>query len=163
MANTPKNPINLIPTRGSLSAQVFENENIGLPPTLFFDIEIFLKPFRFEGEVQRTSIRLDFIRFGVDDWKKLPGSRFTFPKNPVDGYIDGSLYLADAHNFADTTLIHFGELKGKLLRASFEIDIDFTAEGPEELGIPHLSFTVDLKLNPKELKAVMEEAKRVIK
>jgi len=38
------------PTLGSLSARVFENENIGLEPMLFFDIQISLQPFQFKGE-----------------------------------------------------------------------------------------------------------------
>src|SRR4030088_2885308 len=102
-------PIDLVPTSGRMTARVFENTFTRLPPTLFFDIEIFLKPFEFEEDVEveivNTSVRLDFIKFQVPDWRDLAGQEFHFPKNPQSGYIDGSIYLGGAHNPADATRI----------------------------------------------------------
>jgi len=161
MASQSQDSIDLIPTGGQLSARIFENPNIGLPPTLFFDIEISLQPFKFEDELQETSVYLNFIDFGVRDWKMLSGSNFAFPKNPENGYIDGSMYLGGAHNPADATRIRFGDLVGNILPASIDIEFDFTYEGPAELGIIKVTWDVDLELNPQDLDRVMDEARPI--
>lgn len=153
----------LTPKRGMMTARVFENPHAGIPPTLFFDIEIPLRPFKYQGEMQKTSVQLNFINFGVKDWRDLPGKEFTFPKNPTEGYIDGSLYLADTHNPADTTRIRLGALKGKTLPAEVDIEFDFTYEGPAELGKVRVTWQVELSIDPSELDRVIAEASQVVK
>jgi len=154
----------LIPTAGEMTARIFDNPNIGIPPTLFFDIEIPVRPFKYKGKTQKTSAVLEFIDFGVGDWRELPGREFTFPKNPEEGFIDGSLLLEDAHNPADATRIRFAPLKGTaILPASLDIEFDFTQEGLEELGTISVTWDVELAIDPRALDAVCEEARRVVK
>ena len=152
--------LDLRPKPGSLTARVFENINIGLPPTLFFDIEIPLEPFEYDGETEETTVRLDFIEFKVGDWRALPGKNFTFPTNPTLGYIDGSMYLAGAHNPADVTAIRCRALENDLLRAEVDLRFDFTYEGPEELGVVAVSWPVELVVDPSQLDAAFAEARR---
>lgn len=154
----------LNPKRGTMTARVFDNPHTGIPPTLFFDIEIPVRPFKYKGKMQRTEVLLNFINFRVADWRELPGREFTFPTNPKKGYIDGSMYLDHAHNPADTTRIRFGPLKGKkTLPASLDIEFDFTFEGPEQLGKVAVTSQVDLRVEPEELDKVIEEARQVVK
>jgi hypothetical protein len=143
-----------------LTARIFENRNIALPPTLFFDIEIPVEPFEFDGETQDTAVRLDFIEFDVTDWRQLSVRTFGFPTNPTPGYIDGSMYLAGAHNPADVTTIRCGTVENNLLKAEIDIQFDFTYEGPEELGVIVVSWPVELVLDPSQLDAVFADAKR---
>ncbi|MBX9677767.1 MAG: hypothetical protein K2X38_03305 [Gemmataceae bacterium] len=151
------------PQRGTMSAKVFQNPHLRIPPSLFFKIEIPLNPFQFQGETQVTSVRLDFIDFGVFDWKELPNREFRFPKNPEDGYIDGSMYLGGTHNPADCTRIRFGNLEQKTLPTSLDIEFDFTYEGPIELGKVAVTWQVDLDVDSAGLDRVIEESRRVIK
>lgn len=152
--------LDLRPRRGSLTARVFENRDIALPPTLFFDIEIPLESFEYEGETQDTAVRLDFIEFDVTDWRELLGRTFAFPTKPTPGYIDGSMYLAGAHNPAGVTVIRCRTVENNLLKAEIDIRFDFTYEGPEELGVVAVSWPVELALDPSQLDAVFAEAKR---
>lgn len=154
----------VIPSQGSLSARIFENENIGLAPTLFFDIEIPLQPFQFNGEQVSTSASLQFIRIPVDgDWRKIAGQTYDFPVNPEDGYIDGSVYLDHAHNPADATQLAFGELKAGQISCRVRITFLFTYEGPEELGTPTVEWDVRLALDEERLDRVMAEAQNLPK
>jgi hypothetical protein len=157
--------IALVPAAGSITATVFENANIGIPPTLFFEIEIPLRPFTYHGECQDTSVRLDFIDFGVGDWRDLAGREFRFPVNPEPGYIDGSIHLGNAHNPADTTRIAFGALaEGNTLSATLDITFDFTQEGNDDLGIISVTWEgVELAFDPAQLDAVCADARRIIK
>jgi hypothetical protein len=124
----------LIPMKGNLSAMVFENPATGIPRTLFFSVVIPVE-FSSAGKMQNTSATLEFIDFGVKSWRELPERECTFPKNPEDGYIDGSLYLHGAHNPADTTRIRFGALREDfVLPTSLDIEFDFTQEGLDDLG-----------------------------
>lgn len=72
----------------------------------------------------------------------LQGKVFDFPVNPDDGYVDGSIYFAGAHNPVDITRIEFGQIiDGQVLLTinsswvlSFEAtgfdDFDFTFSVP---------------------------------
>lgn len=55
---------------------------------------------------------------------------FTFPVNPEDGYIDGSVYFFAAHSPVDITEIKFGEsTNGKLpmtLESSWVLEFELT-------------------------------------
>jgi hypothetical protein len=137
-----------------LTARIFENRNIALKPTLFFDIEIPVEPFELDGETQETAVRLDFIQFDVTDWRRLSGRTFRFPPSPTPGFIDGSLYLANAHNPADVTTIRCGTVENKVLKAEIDIQFDFTYEGPEEMGVIAVLWPVELALDPSQLDGV---------
>ena len=150
--------LNLLANRGSLTARVFENKKVGLKPTLFFDILMPVEEFEYNGEPQETAVVLNFIKFAVEHWRDLEGRTFSFPKNPTDGYIDGSLYLEAAHNPVDVTEIRFGAFEGSHVNAEFKLEIDFTYEGPEELGVVPLSWSVDLEFDEAALDDCILEA-----
>ena len=57
-----------------------------------------------------TFIRLDSVRIPVNP-ADLKGKQFTFPINPVYGYIEGSIYFFAAHNPVDVIKIVFGEIQ----------------------------------------------------
>jgi hypothetical protein len=147
------------PQIGSLRARLFENSHLGIPLSLWFDIEIPIEPFEFEGRDCQTSARLDFIEIAVADWRELWGCRFNFPVNPERGYIDGSILLGNAHNPADVTVIRFGHPSGEVVPVALEIRVDFTAEGPAELGKADLDWHTDLTFREAELDTAFAEAR----
>lgn len=152
----------VVPSEGALTARIFENEHIGLKPTLFFDIDIPLEPFQFKGERVSTSVELNFIRLPVaNDWREIAGQSYEFPVNPEEGYIDGSVYLDAAHNPADATRLAFGDIESGRISVKVQVTFDFTSEGPKELGAPTLEWTVSLNLNEQELDGVMAEARKL--
>ena len=103
-----------------------------------------------------TSLRLEDVLLGAaDPFSDLPGRTFTFPRNPHDGFIDGSLYFGGVHNPVDVDLISFGDAAGGFLRATMEGTIDFAFEGPEALGT-HL-FRVDVVLGEPAQKPVTDD------
>jgi hypothetical protein len=57
------------------------------------------------------------------------GKTVTFPVNPAEGYIDGSVYLRGAHNPVDITTIRFIKLENKTLVAELTMDFVFEFEG----------------------------------
>ncbi len=154
----------VVPSDGSLTARIFENQHIGLKPTLFFDIEIPIQPFRFNGEEISTAVRLEFIKIPVQsDWREIAGQSFDFPVNPEEGYIDGSIYLDGAHNPADATRLTFGTIESGRILCEARLSFDFTFEGPEELGMPTLTWNVPLLFDARQLDAVVSEAQRLSK
>jgi hypothetical protein len=93
-----------------------------------FDIRIDLQPFTLDDETVETVVCLDGVRLPADTraWAR---QTFTFPRNPTDGYIDGSVYIRHVHNPADVTSIRFGELTDDTITAEFSIQIVFEFEG----------------------------------
>ncbi|MCC7420117.1 MAG: hypothetical protein IT428_07555 [Planctomycetaceae bacterium] len=150
----------LIPKRGTMTARLFARASDGPNRKLYFGIIIPLEPFQFEGELQETSVRLDFIDFKVSDWHELEQKPFRFPVNPETGYIDGSVFICGVHAPADATHIRFGKLNGSILPMVIELQFDFTYEGPSKLGKPSMKWTVDLEIVPEELDAVCVQYSR---
>lgn len=149
------------PLPGTLDAHLFENPRIGLPLTLFYHMELPIEPFTFRGEVQRTRVSADMIRFPVRDWRAIVNREFTYPVNPKDGYIDGSIYLGHAHNPADITRIALGALTGDTLAAELDITFDFNYEaGAPDWGVFSVMWPVQLRCDPAALDALMKEADR---
>jgi hypothetical protein len=152
----------LKPQLGTIEGRLFENPRIRLPLTLFYDVTIPLLPIEVGGKLENTSVRLDFIRFPVRHWRELANHEFSFPVNPIKGYIDGSIYLAGAHNTADATRIAFNDLDDSLFQASINLGFDFTFEGAApELGRFAEMWDIKLKCDPVRLDALMEEADRL--
>ncbi len=147
--------INLAPQQGQLTARIFENAAAGILRALFFDIEIPLQPFEYEDKIQETSVRLNFIHFGVANWRYLSGKTFSFPKNPEEGYIDGSVYLSGVHNPVDATRIQFSNLKGSCLPVSLDLEFDFVFEGLKDLGMIKMLWQTELSFEPMDLDRVM--------
>jgi hypothetical protein len=95
-----------------------------------------------EEETVETSIVLDGIEPGAGE---LRGRSLTFPVNPEEGYIDGSLYLAAAHNPVDVTRIDFAADEGADPAATLHGQVDFAFEGPEVLGVRAFVLEVALR------------------
>ncbi|GLZ09709.1 hypothetical protein Acsp03_71750 [Actinomadura sp. NBRC 104412] len=104
-----------------------------------WSIEIPLAPFSADDEYRpatfrsgsggpkliQTAIRLDFIELPTDHLSALSKRTFTFPVNPQDGYIDGSVYLLHTHNPVDVTRIDFGEMNSDQIPARLHAYFDF--------------------------------------
>lgn len=73
-----------------------------------YGITIFVKPFFWDNENIETEIRLDFIDFNNKSFEELSCKDFSFPINPIEGYIDGSIYIENRHNPVDVLSICFG-------------------------------------------------------
>jgi hypothetical protein len=149
--------IELLPEAGELRSNVFENEHAGILRSVFFSIVIPITPFSFDGETVETSVRLNFIDFGVTDWRLLSDKSFVFPLNPEEGYIDGSMYLGHAHNPADVNRIAFGRFNESSVEVDFDIAFDFTYEGPSRLGKPSFTWHIVLNFDPNLLDATLRE------
>lgn len=148
----------LNPTIGTLTARLFSNEHVGLPLTLFFDIDLPVQPFEFDGEPQETSIRLEFIELPVRDWREIFGRTFRFPINPEPGYIDGSVYIGNVHNPVDVTQIRFAQASGSRVAIVADICVDFTYEGPCELGQLRREWATSLDFDESALDQVFRAA-----
>lgn len=79
-------------------------------------------------EVVSTSIRLDSIELPGETVADLADRTFQFPVNPTAGYIDGSVYLAAAHNPVDITTIRFGSPDGNRVHTHLVGSINFEFE-----------------------------------
>jgi hypothetical protein len=111
-----------------------------------WSIEIPLAPFSADDEFRpatfrsgsggpkfiQTEVRLDFIELPTDKLSALSERTFTFPVNPEDGYIDGSVYLLGTHNPVDVTRIDFGKADSDQVPARFHAYFDF-GDGINEL------------------------------
>ena len=64
-----------------------------------------------------------------DRFEVLAGRTFTFPVNPEDGYIDGSIYIDHVHHPVDITAIRFGPLVGSVIEVELEGDLNLEFEG----------------------------------
>ena len=93
-----------------------------------FSIQVELRPFTLDDEEVTTSFIFEGVSLPSDSQTWAHRS-FTFPHNPKDGYIDGSIYLRHAHNPADVTCIKFGERRGDSISAEFSICLVFEFEG----------------------------------
>jgi hypothetical protein len=79
-------------------------------------------------EVQ-TSLELHCIDLPSSNLEELAEKTFCFPRNPEEGYIDGSIYIEHAHHPADVTRIKFGSMMEGQLPVEMDIELDFGFEG----------------------------------
>src|SRR5215831_2306247 len=110
------------PKRGSMHAFVFENRSINLEPTLFYSIDIPLKPF---NSGLKTSFSLEFIRIPVVDWRRLDRQSFEIAQDDSDG----SIYIGDAHNPVNISQIKFRRVGNFMFRIDCTLFCDFESEG----------------------------------
>ena len=136
----------LIPENAILTSFFFENSFLDIPKTLYYKIEIGLKPFIIEGETVETSIVLGFIDLKISELKEIENKTFHFPINPEKGYIDGSIYLFDVHNPFDVKQITFGKFKDNLIETTFLFNIDFEFEGTEYQNINDVKMKANLQI-----------------
>jgi hypothetical protein len=66
--------------------------------------------------------------------RDLAGKSFEFPTNPHAGYIDGSIYLGNAHHPIDVFSLHFSESRDGQLTLIVKGVYVFDFEGFEGLG-----------------------------
>ena len=93
-----------------------------------YNIEIPISKFILDEKTVETSLRLDFIRL-PNKLESYIGEKITFPVNPFEGYIDGSIYLRDAHNPVDVSEIHFMKLENNKLFVEMTMNFVFDFEG----------------------------------
>lgn len=97
-------------------------------------ITILMRPFLRDQEIVDTSIRLDAIDLPSNLLKDLAGRSFEFPANPNAGYIDGSIYLGNAHHPIDVSSLHFSETRDGELTLIVKGVYVFDFEGLDSLG-----------------------------
>ena len=136
----------LIPENAIITSFFFKNSFLDIPKTLYYKIEIGLKPFIIEGETVETSIVLGFIDLKISELKEIENKTFHFPINPEKGYIDGSIYLFDVHNPFDVKQITFGKFEDNMIEATFLFNIDFEFEGTEYQNINDVKMKADLQI-----------------
>jgi hypothetical protein len=156
-----------VPNRGKLGARLSENTGVIDSTRIVYDITIPVTctlemPLEIDGvDLTTTELRLDLIRIGLVDFRDLPGQVFTFPINPVEGYVDGSIYFDSTHQYADLTRLQFGRFTGNTLAAEVTITFNFYKNS----ALPNLPETVtvewaiELDVNSEELDGVLASAK----
>ena len=92
-----------------------------------YNIEVPIEKFILDDKTIATSLRLDFIRL-PNKLETYIGEKITFPVNPTEGYIDGSIYLRDAHNPVDVTEIHFLKIKNNTIVVEMTMNFVFDFE-----------------------------------
>ncbi|APZ96116.1 hypothetical protein [Fuerstiella marisgermanici] len=92
---------------------------------IWCDIQIELSEFEYEGETENGPVMLECIDFGVTDLSELVNREFTFPRNPEDGYVEGSLCLGYDYIPADLTKIVFGDTNASTIDAVLTIHLVF--------------------------------------
>ncbi len=127
---------NIIPLKGHLECHLFENEYIGLPLTLYYTIEIPLKPFdsghNYVDQPTNTSVIIEWIKFcdkekskQAKNWKNLVGQEFDLSYK--DETAEGSIYLGSEHCQIDSK-IKFLALKETIFDVELEMVINFNIE-----------------------------------
>lgn len=117
---------------------------MGTHPFEGYFIRVPLEPFQFFGDTVSTSVRLDRVSLPTSDLAKLSGQTQTFPLNPEDGYIDGSIYVGNGHHPLDVQQITFGKADKKSINAVIDCAIDFEFEGLEDFEKTAWKFEVIL-------------------
>ena len=69
------------------------------------------------------------VRLPAPDILVLAGQTFSFPVNPNQGYIDGSVYVQHAHHQVDVTSIRFGRADGNAVEMEIDLVFVFEFEG----------------------------------
>jgi hypothetical protein len=93
-----------------------------------YQIIIPISKFIFENNITETSINLTQVAL-PNDLSKCIGKTVVFSKNPNQGYIDGSVYLAERHNPVDVYEIKFINFEKNKLNVEMNMFFDFEFEG----------------------------------
>jgi hypothetical protein len=93
-----------------------------------YSIILPLEKFILDEEIVDTTLRFDRILFS-EPLENYIGKKVSFPINPIEGYIDGSIYLRSAHNPIDISSIKFIKLENETLNAELTMDFVFEFEG----------------------------------
>ncbi len=136
----------LHPKASTLNAIIFKNDFLKIPETLFYSIQINLKEFTISASPINASIILSRILLNIVSLKELENKKYNFPINPVKGYIDGSIYLFEAHNPFDVKKITFSKIKNGMIDATLYYDIDFEYENTGYAKIQNGELQISLSL-----------------
>lgn len=90
-------------------------------------INIPIQQFEIENKSVQTAIQLDNIIL-PKPIVEIIGTSLQFPINPIEGYIDGSIYLFERHNPVDVTSIYFKEMIDDLIEVEIQMIFNFEYE-----------------------------------
>ncbi len=93
-----------------------------------YHIIIPISKFIFENNITDTSIHLTQVIF-PNDLLNCVGKTIIFAINPNQGYIDGSVYLAERHNPVDVSEIKFISIEKNIWNVEMKMFFDFEFEG----------------------------------
>ena len=93
----------------------------------FYSINLPVSKFVLDDEVVATSVQLYAIELS-ENLHNYIGKTVSFPTNPNDGYIDGSVYLRNAHNPVNVTEFKFLSLEKDILELELTMKFDFEYE-----------------------------------
>jgi hypothetical protein len=124
------------PLKGQMSCNLWENSHIGLPLTLYYSIEIPLKPFNsghdYADQPDETTIMIEWAIFSDGqnehqerNWKNLVGRQFNLSYN--DETAEGSIYIGTEHCQFNSQ-INFLSLTGATFDIELKMAIDFSIE-----------------------------------
>ena len=91
--------------------------------TIFLPISQFV----LDGDIISTSVDLYAIEL-PEPLQNYMGKTMQFPVNPTEGYIDGSVYLRNAHNPVDVSEIRFLRLENDCVELELSMKFDFEYE-----------------------------------
>lgn len=140
------------PKTGTMHSHLWENDNINLPLTLYYAIEIPLSPFNsghdYVDQPSETSLTIEWILLKdnngrqIKNWAELNGKQFMLTYE--DETAEGSIYLGTEHCQFNTN-IRFTGLQG----TTFDLDLDITPNfnidtiNLPENGLIHLKTKVE--------------------
>jgi hypothetical protein len=107
-----------------------------------YHIIIPISKFIFENNILETSIHLTQVAL-PNDLLNCIGKTVIFPINPNEGYIDGSIYLAERHNPVDVSEMKFINFEKNKLIAEISMFFDFEFEGT---GLKNETITKKIKI-----------------
>jgi hypothetical protein len=111
-----------------------------------YSFTIPIQNFLLDDRVVETELRLDRILL-TNELSTYIGQKVLYPTNPAEGYIDGSIYLRDAHNPIDVTEIEFISLTENVLIVKLKMNFIFEYEG---IGFKNEELITEVKLLIKE-------------
>lgn len=115
--------------KGVVEPYWFENENIGLPRTLFYRITIPLQAFdsglEYEDQPVETEIVIEWLQLDLTDMDDLDHVQVSSKKYEK---VECSIYLGWVHNICEILQLDFEKIEGNDYRITGEIYIDFEWE-----------------------------------
>lgn len=124
-----------VPKRGKIEAYWFENENIGLPRTLFHRIYLPFEPMDtgldYVEQPQSTEICYEWLTLRLDNQSSLNGMDLSFANYPD---AEASIYVGTAHNPIEFERFFIQEIEADLFKivAKMTILFDFSGVAPDE-------------------------------
>jgi len=94
----------------------------------YYSIVLPVSKFVLDDEIISTSVQLYAIEL-PETLQNYIGKTVSFPITPNEGYIDGSVYLRNAHNPVDVPEIKFLKLENDVIELELTMKFDFEYEG----------------------------------